>query len=261
LKAAEKPAQQTNDFNDPVMFQWSVGQLLQRLDQSQDIPEGQIAHLEWIYLALLEHSGRPPIVLHKTMSRDPAFFVQVLLAIYGARSGGTAENEEIPSSVKALASQAFRLIESWNIVPGSDAGGIDPSVLTAWTREAHQLAVHAELGAIGDRYIGRILSYCGIDPDGAWPDKAVRNVIEEMKNDYLEKGLLRNIHNKRGATWRGMLEGGTLERTIADRYEKWADAMKFESPRTASLLRRIALSFEESASRVDEHAEHTDWVY
>jgi hypothetical protein len=195
------------------------------------------------------------------MSRDPAFFVQVLLAIYGTRNGSTAENEEIPRSVKALASQAFRLIESWNIVPGSGEEGIDPSILTAWTRESHQQAVHAELGAVGDQYIGRILSYCGIDSDGAWPDKAVRSVIEEMKNDHLEKGLLRNIHNKRGVTWRGMLEGGTQERTIADSYEKWADVVKFESPRTASLLRRIALSFEESARRVDEHAEHTDWSY
>jgi len=261
LKAAERPVRQSNDINDPVMFQWSVCQLLQRLDQGPDVSEAQIAHLEWIYLALLEHSGRPPMVLHKTMSRDPAFFVQVLSAVYGTPSEGTAENEEIPTGVKALASQAFRLIQSWNIVPGSGEQGIDSSVLKAWTREAHQLAVHAELGAIGDQYIGRILSYCGIDADGAWPDNAVRNVIEEMKNDHLEKGLLRNIHVKRGVTRRGMLEGGAQERTIADRYEKWADAMKFESPRTATLLRRIALSFEESARRVDEHAEHTDWSY
>jgi hypothetical protein len=261
LKAAEKPTRQSNDINDPVMFQWSVCQLLERLDQSAAVSESQIARLEWIYLQLLEHSGRPPIVLHKAMSRDPAFFVQVLSAIYGTRSGSATENEETPSNVKALASQAFRLIQSWNIVPGSDEKGVDPSLLISWVKEAHQLAVHAELGAVGDQYIGRILSYCDIDSDGAWPHKAVRAVIDEMKNDDLDNGVLRNTHNKRGVTWRAMLEGGKLERTIADRYENWADKMKFESPRTASLLRRIALSFEESARHVDEHAEHSDWSY
>ena len=261
LKAAEKPARPSSDINDPVMFQWSVCQLLQRLDQSPDVSEAEIAHLEWIYLALLEHSGRPPIVLHKAMSRTPAFFVQVLSAIYCARSGSAAESEEIPSNVKALASQAFRLLQTWNLMPGSGEGGIDSTALAAWVKEAHELAVRAEIGAIGDQYIGRILSFSGIDSDGAWPDKAVRDVIDEMKNDHLDNGLLRNIHNKRGVTKRGMLEGGTLERDIADRYDKWADAIKFESPRTASLLRRIALSFEESARQIDVHAEHSDWTY
>ena len=117
LKAAEKPTRQTNDVNDPAMFQWSVCQLLQRLDQSATVSETQVARLEWIYLALLEHSGRPPIVLHKTMSRDPAFFVQVLRAIYGTHSRGAADSEEIPSDVKALASQAFRLMSHGTLCP------------------------------------------------------------------------------------------------------------------------------------------------
>ena len=146
-------------------------------------------------------------------------------------------------------------------MPGSDEKEVHPFLLSSWVKQAHQLAVHEGLDAICDQYIGRILSYCGIDADGAWPAKAVRDVVEEMKNDHLDNGILRGVHNKRGVIRRDVLEGGAMERAIADRYEKWADKMKFESPRTASLLGRIALSFEESALRVDEHAEHSDWTF
>jgi len=257
-EAAKESQEQTPD---PAMFQWSVSQLMRRLDESDDVPLTEIGRLEWIYLALLEHAERPPKALPKIISTNPEFFVQVLSAIFRARSEASDQSENVSEAVKALASQAYRLLESWKIVPGTTDSGIDESVLTDWVKESHRLAVNAERGAVGDVYIGRILAYAKADADGVWPDVAVRNVIELMKNDHIENGFVSAVHNKRGVTSRLPLDGGKQERGIANQYRSWADTMKFEWPRTAALLEKVARSFENSAKYHDEHAELTDWSY
>ena len=261
-QAAEEPPA-ADDINDPVMFQWSVCQLLRQLDQDTEVPQPQIAQLEWIYLALLEHSERPPAVLHRVISSEPAFFVDVLSAIFPPYTESQTAKQEVSEERKRLASHAYTLLQSWNVLPGTRAGdgSTDATSLKAWVKEAHRLAVLAERGAVGDEYIGRILSYAKSDTDGIWPEKAVRDVIEDMRNDHIENGLVSGIHNQTGVTSRGLLDGGALERGIADRYRNWADALKFEAHHTAALLERIAASFDESAKFHDEHAEFTDWTY
>jgi len=260
-QAAEEPWPTANDVNEAIMFRASVCQLLKRLDGDKAVGEEQIARLEWLYLPLLEHSERPPIILHRTMSKDPMFFVQVLSAVYRAHSESPPNKEEVPKAVKALASQAYRLMQSWNVVPGTSGEEIDGPVLRAWVKEAHHLAVLAERGAVGDEYIGGILSCAKKGPDGIWPSRNVRDVIDEMKNDHIENGFLLGVRNNRGVTKRGLLDGGEQERGLAGDYRAWADDLKFEWPRTASLLERIADSFEESAKHFDQHAEFIDWTY
>jgi transcriptional regulator with XRE-family HTH domain len=259
LLEAANPTPHTSDATSSTMFQWSVAQLLKRLDVDHTVPESAIAQLEWIYLGLLEHSERLPIVLHRAMSKDPAFFVQVLSATCVAHSASAEDRTQISDEAKAIASHAFRLLQSWNTVPGATETGIDPPALATWVREAHRLAQQADREAVGDQYIGHALSCAKAAPDGAWPDLPVRSVIEEMNNRNIETGILIATHNKRGVTSRGLFDGGGQERGVAHRYHRWADALKLDWPRTSALLERVARSFEEDAQKHDEHAEHTDW--
>jgi hypothetical protein len=260
-QAVSESLQQPNDGNEPVMFQWSVCQLLRRLDEDRDVTDAQIAQLEWMYLPLLEHSERPPVVLHRWMSKQPAFFVEVISAMYRAYSESGSDVEVVTESQKTLASQAYRLMESWTTLPGFQDGRLDGTTLQAWVRDAHRLGVNAERGAVGDVYIGRILSHATPDQDGVWPPKPVRELLEELRNDHIENGIVSGVHNKRGVTSRGMLDGGSLERAEARQYRSWGDAVKLEWPRTASLLERIASGFDQSARHHDEDAERTQWSY
>jgi hypothetical protein len=260
-QAVSESWQQANDGNEPVMFQWSVCQLLRRLDEDSDVMDADIARLEWIYLPLLERSERPPVVLHRWMSKQPSFFVEVLSAIYRAHSESSSDQEVVTEGQKNLASQAYRLMQSWTTVPGAEDGSLNGEVLRAWIKEAHRLAVNAERGSIGDFYIGRILSRSLPGENGVWPPQAVRELLEEMRNDRIEDGIATGVHNKRGVTSRGMLDGGALERAEAQQYRMWADTVKFEWPRTASLLDRIASSFDDSARHHDDNAERTQWSY
>lgn len=260
-QAAEEWSTEDNERRNGASYQWAVCQLLRRLDDDPSVAEVQIARLEWTYLAVLEYAERPPVVLHRLMSSDPAFFVQVLSAVYRPHSGSNTEKTPVPPEVERTASHAFRLLQSWNIVPGTTATATDAATLTAWVKKAHRLATQSERGAVGDVHIGHVLSLSKADPDGTWPERAVRDVIELMTNDHLENGMVSGVHNKQGVTTRGLFEGGQLERGVANQYRMWADAVKFEWPRTAALLERIARSFEDTAKFHDEHAELTDWSY
>jgi hypothetical protein len=258
-KALEQPWSQEVDRNEPVMFQWAVCQLLNRLDQDPTVSQDRIARLEWAYLALLEHSERPPVVLHRFISQDPAFFVQVLSAIYRPHSEKDRSKDDVSEEAKRLASQAFRLLESWKLLPGSTANGLEAAALKKWTQDAQQLATAADRSAVAGAYIGKVLAWVSVDADGVWPAKPVRDLIEEMKNEHIENGLVSGVHNKRGVTSRGLQDGGDQERGLAKQYRRWADALKFEWPHTAALLNRIARSFESTAAHYDDDAEFTDW--
>jgi transcriptional regulator with XRE-family HTH domain len=261
LRAAAKDEWPTGG-NDAVMFQWGVTRLLQKLETESTVADEEIAPLEWALLPVLEHSQRQPKTLHRFISTVPEFFIQVLSAVYRPLSKSTSAESPLPTeNEKAVASQAWHLLESWRQVPGRTGSDIDSQVLKGWVEKAHRLAVEAERGAIGDEYIGKMLSHAPADADGVWPHPAVRDVIENMRNAELETGILVGIHNSRGVTSRGMLDGGRQERDIASSYNKWAEATKLEYPRTSAMLREIARSYESSAQTFDEHAEKHDWEY
>jgi transcriptional regulator with XRE-family HTH domain len=249
------------DGNAAVMSQWGVAELLKALDADESVDDAVVAKLEWLYLALLEHSQRTPIVLHRFMAVDPNFFVQVLSTIFRAHSESAPKRHEPSKHERAMATHAFRLLESWRTVPGNSGSSLDAGALAAWVGEAHRLAVQAERGAVGDQYIGRILSFSPLGGDAIWPHEAVRNVIEDMRNSHIENGMSIGVYNQQGVTSRLPSTGGTIERDIAKRYHTWSDATKIEWPRTSAVLKEIARSFENTARHHDEHAERFDWEY
>jgi hypothetical protein len=62
-------------------------------------------------------------------------------------------------------------------------------------------------------------------------------------------------YNNRGVTSRGLLEGGSQERALADHYRQKADLIRDEWPRSAALLVGIAESYESDARRNDADSE------
>jgi hypothetical protein len=71
----------------------------------------------------------------------------------------------------------------------------------------------------------------------------------------LERGLWTEIHNSRGVTWCGLADGGEQERTLAEQFHLWAEALQSRWFRTATLLHSVAESYERDARRQDADAE------
>jgi transcriptional regulator with XRE-family HTH domain len=261
LQAAGEPWPKSPNSNDVTMFIFWIETLLTHLDEAKDVPEAEIARLEWQYLAVLEHSRRPPVTLHSVMASSPEFFVKVLSAVYGRAAEEASEDAEESSAVAArsVATQAFNLLRSWHKVPGlKKNGGVDGQELEDWVKEVRKRCA-GDLGPIGDDHIGKVLAFSPAEADGVWPTKAVREIVESVRSREMELGILIGIQNKRGVTRRGLLDGGEQERSVAKQYREWAKATELEWPRTSALLERVARTFEEHGQWHDQNAERTDW--
>ena len=262
-EAAREQVREGSASNDHSMFlfsPWKNCFSVYGTRQNDIAGRSALARLEWAYLAMLEHSRRPPVVLHKTMSTSPEFFVKVLRSIYRpAPDSGIEEVVEDTKQARSLAGHAYGLLRSWHKVPGEIDGIVDSAVLQEWVDRVRAGCAEVGRGDIGDQHIGNVLASAPADPDGVWPMKAVRELIERTPSRHIETGVMLGIHNNRGGTWRGMTNGGAQERSIAGRYHEYARATELEWPRTAALLEQIARSYEEEGQRHDQSAERTDW--
>jgi hypothetical protein len=230
-----------------------IGELLDFLEKSGEIADAQLAHLEWFFLPLLGFHGRPPRILHNALAEDPQFFVEVLKLMYRAEG---QEPQEITEDQKVRGRLAFDLLYRWHVPPGLNKdGSVAPDKLRSWVTKARELATVSGRGKIADHYIGNVLSHYPAGADEAWPHEDLRNLIEELASEEIEEGVRIGLFNSRGVVSRSIGDGGAQERAIADRYHRYARLLTDGWPRTARLIKKIALSYESDARREDIEAE------
>ena len=262
LHAAANSDQHTNG-NDATMFSHFVGIILDYLETIPDVSEQEIVSLEWSYFQILRYSQRPPRTLHRALARDPDFFIYLLKLIFLPEkdSGVVEPAPENLESAQKLASQAYNVLHDWAHVPGSDnQGDIDPVALESWIKRARKSLAESGRGEIGDIKIGEILSAAKRDPNQPWPPKPVCEIIEIARSRSLERGFEIGVYNRRGVTVRMPYDGGEQERTLAEHYRHDAEVLRFDWPRTAACLDRIASTYWIDANREDLSVEQRDWL-
>jgi hypothetical protein len=222
-----------------------------------DVGEQRVVNLEWLLFPTLGYNTNAP-ALHGALSDQPAFFAEIVSYVYKSDGDGGPRDEEQPGDAeqrREFASRAFSLLRSWRRCPttGPDRKA-DPTALRRWVDDARAaLAQGGRLGP-GDSEIGQSLAWAAPDDDGMSPPRAVRDLLEEIRSDRLDRGLEIGIYNRRGVTSRGIFEGGKKEDGLAAHYRDAADAAR-DWPRTAKLLRRLADSYERDAEHIEGEAE------
>jgi hypothetical protein len=63
-----------------------------------------------------------------------------------------------------------------------------------------------------------VLAFARPENDGAWPPKAVRDLVERIGSDAIERGIQTATFNRRGVTMRSPTAGGAKERMEAFPY-------------------------------------------
>ena len=249
----EQAVAKPTDHDSPSsQFGSSAGFLLDVMVEAES-DQGRVARLEWLLMPVLSWHPRSPDALHQLLAEDPEFFVEMLSRVY--RAEGT-EPEKLDRDAEHRASTAYSVLSSWRVVPGQDGDRrIDGARLQGWVEEAEPLLRQAERVAVGHQVIGQMLSGCPHDPDGAWPCKPVREVIEKVASKDLEIGLGTGVMNSRGVVTKDPSAGGASERALAERYEGYAAAVRASHPRTAGALRRIGQSYRQDGSREDFRSE------
>lgn len=235
---------------------YHIEQILTMLKSRTDISREDVARREYSYLPLLVRYGvRKDLVLHDIFASDPNFFVEVLCDVYKPATGEPEEN--LDKNRKLRAEYGYKLLNSWKVVPGTSAdGALDADILINWVKKVRELASQKDRADIADQVIGKLLAYAGIDPeDGAWPHKAVRELLEELASTQIERGISIEQFNKRGVFSKAMFEGGNQERELAEQWRQWANTVGSRWHRTFSLLNAVAADWESYAKREDERAE------
>jgi hypothetical protein len=251
--ALERTTQVVSENIEWQMFSHHVGRVLDALEASGEVEEERIAGLEWYYMPLLERRGRGPQVLQRELSRNPGFFSEILSYVFKAED---EEPPELSEQEQNRAKSAYELLESWRSVPGlREDGSVDADALRTWVDGAREAARASGRGTIADQRIGQALASSPEGPDGAWPDVAVRDLIDDLGSEHIERGFEIGVYNGRGVFSRSLTEGGKQERELAERYKGYADALSDGWPRTAAMLRRISDAYASDARREDVEAE------
>jgi addiction module HigA family antidote len=234
-----------------------ISEVFELLDARADIPEDELARLEFLFLSALEHEPRGIPHLERQLSESPAWFAQAVGLTYRRSDDGIDPPDWLVSDEPArtnIAAQAQRMLKGAKRIPGTDEDGrISPDRLSHWIREVRSLCATHGRGDVGDSCIGELLSKSPHDEDGIWPIVAIRNVLEELGNERISRAMAIGLYNQRGFHWRDV--GGKQERELAIKYDTWSRRTAVEWPYTSRLLRDISKTYSRDAQWHDTEAD------
>jgi hypothetical protein len=192
------------------LFVFNIGEVFRRLTKRTDVSPSDLAKREYVYLPLLgvEH---PHLALHRLMATEPSFYISILTDVF--KSASDEGDVPVSDERRARATAGYQLLNSFHNVPGSDGTEVNSVALTTWTQKLRGLAIEVDRAQIADQYIGHVLAHGPIDPsDGAWPHRAIRDLIELIASDDLEIGIRTERFNMRDVWTKAAYEGGGQER-------------------------------------------------
>jgi len=231
--------------------QYELVHMIQALQQRDDVALEVLAAIEYQYLPVLELQAEP-IALNRLLGMSPQLFVSVVCDAFSPASG---EPGEITEERRSRARLAYQLLQSLKTVPGFSSGAEDAVHLKSWISEVRARAKEADRAVITDQQIGQILAYAPLDAqDAAWPSKPIRDLIEELAAEQVERGIAVSRFNQRGGFSKALYDGGKQERALASQYRDWA-SIASKWLRTSALLRLIADDWDQQAKRADREAE------
>jgi hypothetical protein len=232
------------------MFGYHLEHVFKSLEARDDVPKIDIARREYAYLPLLDHRDGS-LTLHKLMAENAEF----LRDVYRKATEQPEEPDEPTKENQNRARAGYQLLRSFKLVPGLGGDALDAAVLRVWIVEVRRRGAEEDRLVIAEQHIGHVLAHAQLlDPnDGAWPHRGVRGILEALDSEQIERGIVTERINMRGAHFKALYEGGEHERELAKQYRAWADTALAWS-RTAALLENIAEWWERDGDAADVRA-------
>ncbi|MBD7923847.1 hypothetical protein [Xanthomonas bonasiae] len=256
----------TKPGNAGLLSSYWLREVFNELRDREDADRNRLLQLEYSWLpALHSHGATQELALHQYMAESPAFFVEVLSDLYRSEAKiGVDESEDAQHAkgagelelARAKASSAYKLLDSWRVLPWKNSDGeLDAEAILNWVGAVLDAAQEVRRGKVAASEIGKLLAYAPEDrDDGIWPCRQVRLVIEKLENEEMESGIVLELFNKRGAHWRPSDGSGSPERELAAASEEAAKQLASMWPRTARLLRANAKQWIRHAEWHDQRA-------
>jgi hypothetical protein len=226
-------------------------------EHRDDVGRQRVVNLEWQLFPIVGLDADAP-TLHRAIVEDPAFFAELVVHCFKPATSPEPEEGEAPAEVerkRAVATRAYEVLRSCRRCPGVTRDGqVDIASLRSWISDARAGLQALDRATIGDLQIGELLAHSPAGADGSPLHEAVRDVLEEIRSDDVERGIEVGIYNARGMTSRGVMDAGTKEWELAKTHLGHSEAAR-DWPRTRKVLKRIAESYEADARGHDAEAE------
>tara|TARA_R110001599_G_scaffold12658_3_gene59092 strand:- start:10127 stop:13675 length:3549 start_codon:yes stop_codon:yes gene_type:complete len=253
LLSAVSSESESNDLD-----QYAVEELIKELQENEQTDQDELFRIEWAYLPLLtRESETNPKLLQSRLNSDPNFFCELIQLMYRSRNE-EATKEEPDKHRQNLATNAYRLLDSWDTVPGTKIDGtFDSETFKNWfaqTIEVCRETGHLDVALIS---IGKQFVYTPEDPGGLWMHKTIADKLNARDNDPLRRGYTSGIFNSRGVHWVDPEAKPELE--LAEEFSQKSDIIENEGyQRIAQLLRTVAEDYRRQAERIiNEHKDNS----
>ncbi|HEX4063892.1 MAG TPA: hypothetical protein VHY58_23010 [Streptosporangiaceae bacterium] len=255
------------DSETQLLSEYDFRTVFEYLNQHADQERSaQVGQLEWDFMAVL--GDEPPVDrLYEALVSDPGFFVAVMEISWRAsdaeddeddEEGAEAAPEGEPPTSQQLqqAENGYVLLTSIDRLPGTQPDGqVDSAVLRQWVTQVLERADASGRRKIAEALIGQILANAPGDDDETWPCRPVRDLLEVLQSERVEQNLAIKLYNLRGATGRGLQDGGKQERELAAQYRASAAGFVGSWPQTAAVLRQLADMYDTNAREEEAEAE------
>lgn len=219
------------------------------LEASGAATVAELAQFEYLFVNASAHSKHGIRNLEKQISASPVDFVHLVSILY-LRDDGLEDPDDMQGPDRAnrqsICEKVYAVLGRLKRTPGTrDDGVVDSTALLSWMVEARDRFKAVGRSDVGDSQIGQLLGRTRADPDGLWPNEAVRDALEACGSDRMMRGMEIGLRNNRGAVWRA--PGGGQERALADRYRRFARQVQKDYPVTARMLDSVAEGYEGQA--------------
>lgn len=246
----EQAATRAPNIEDARVQQHDFIEVIRSLQAAKDLERERMARIEWMYIHQFRFNDISPVTLIDHLFEEPAFFVHLISQIFKSDAPESQEGEPLEER-QQRARNAYELLGIIERAPGQSGDDVNEDKLTRWVMAAREGCAASGRAQVGDSQIGQLLAYCPSRSDGIWPHEALRELLEVVDSEVLERGLAIGRYNMRGVTWRSPGDGGLQERDLAAKYRADAVAVRQRWPRTAGLLNRMARTYGRDADRED----------
>jgi hypothetical protein len=225
-------------------------EVIKWLQESTSGDSDELFHIEWAYLPLLNrhHGGGAPKVLERKIAQSPAFFCELIAAVFRSDKEDREKKREITEAEKRVARNAYSLLHEWQTYPGSSAdGSFNGDQFSAWLAEVKKRTKESGHFRIAMDQLGQALAHAPADPDGLWIHKTIAMALDARDVPEMRRGFAVGLFNSRGVHG---FSHGAEEKQIAQGYREKAQALSAVGlHRIADEIRRVAENYEQDADR------------
>lgn len=226
-------------------------ELIKFLQTNPNVPKDDLFKIEWAYLPILDryHGGAKPALLESMLSEDAEFFCEVIQLTYRSKNEEESE-KELSEGTQAIAENAWRLLQEWRKVPGTqESSSFEGSLFKEWLKKVKDISTKTGHLEFSLKRTGAVLIYSPADPDGLWVHRTVAEALNAADSEYMRDGYSLAIFNSRGV--HTVDPEGKSELKLAAKYKQRAEEIENAGyHRLATTLRSVATDYENQAKRV-----------